>query len=596
MTTIPQNRRWTQNNRSDIFGTLWSSFNLDLTSSEGKLKASPRTIITTDDITDLGVPVAFKTFTDQNTGVQYAWTVAGGYVFRMNLINGYQTAFAKDTATGTPNNLADSDTSDMEINNDASGGFLVVTVPNDVFRFNPSTGQWNDGADELTSGGVHMLAFYAGRYYVTEDNIKIYSFTPANYNSLTTSSTNTLNLGNQGFPITSITFMLTVSDGLWVFTLNQSEKGCVIFKWDGVTADDPNSSYVLPDTSAILAGVIINDTPWVIDNNADLRVFNGGTFIKTRDLGLANGRLPVKNTKLLKNSLSAVNDRWIHPNGMVVVDGRIRILINNEYEDNGATIEENLPSGVWEYDPQVGWYHIMSLSNYVSSIKDYGQMRVSRVGALYAAKTETTDASANGTMLLGAQIFSDATTTKEIIAIDDSNNTVQKYASFVTQEIFTENIDEVWQEIVARFRKLLNSNNKIWVKYRTDKEDPVEATITWVDTNTCTTTTDVRDYVDYEMEVIQGDGSGKTSKIDSVSTGDTFTVELAETFTGATTNTAKARFQKWKELGSITEQDIQYKRFSIDEAAAIKIQIKVCLQFQGDDEFVDLILDSNKHQ
>lgn len=591
---IPRDKIWTQNNKSDIFGTLWSSFNLDLTSNRGKVLVSPRTIITTDDITDLGVAVAFRTWTDDNAGQQFFWAVAGSYVFRVATTDGYNKALAKDISSGFPT-TCDSDYSDME---NWGKTYLFVSVTNDVLRLDTSTSTWTSfTGTPLTAGTTHMMCRYGNLMYVTDNNLTVRSWTPSDPSTAPASSgSGFLNLANQGFPINIITTIRSVSDGIWVFTLNQSNDGCMAFKWDGSKANDPNTAYVIPDASGLLAAVIKDDTPWVIDNNGELRVFNGGTFVRTKEVGLAEGQLPISNVKLLKNSLSGGNNRWIHPNGIAIVDGKIRILVNNEYNDNGQTIDARFNSGVWEYDPQAGWYHVQSLANYAGAIVDYGQIRVSRVGALYAAKDDSATATANGTMLIGAQIYSDATTTKEAIFTDDANDTLQKFGYLITQEIFTENIDDVWQEIAVRFRKLQSANNKIWIKYRTNKDDPTEATITWVDTNTCTTTTDVRGYVGYEMEVIQGDGSGKSAQITSVSTGPTFTVELNETFTGATTNTAKARFTQWIEAGSATAQDIQHLRLSIDEPAATKIQLKVCMQFQGEDELHDIFLNSAANQ
>lgn len=588
MIKLPQ-KRWSQNNRSDTKGDLWSSWNLDTLSNEDKLRVAVRTIVTTDDITDLGVPVGFQTFTDNNAGIQYAWAVAGSYVFRTNILNGYTGAFAKDSSTGTPTNCS-SDTSDI-----ASFGktFMVVTVPDDIFRYNPATGQWNDGANELTSGTVHMLCVYGTRFYVTDENTKIKSFTPAAYAGITTSGSNTLNLANKGWNVTSITSIRPASDGIWVFTINQSEDGCWVFKWDGAKADDPNSAYLIPDASGILAGIIKSDVPWVIDNNAQLRVFNGQTFVKTEDMGLANGRLPVRNAKFLKNPLSASNDRWIHPNGIDIVDGRIRILINNEYEDNGATIEENLPSGVWEYDTQLGWRHVMSLSLYVNTITDYGQNRVSRVGALYATKNEGADSSANGTMLLGAQLFSDASSTKEVILIDDSNDSIQKFGYAVTQKIYSSQIKDVWSRIFVRLRKLLNSGDRVWVRYRTDESDPTEATITWTSSTTFTTTTNVSAYEGYEVEVLQGKGAGRCEKITDVSdNAGTYTVTVASAFTGATSGTAKARFQYWKDAGVVFSlQTEQVVPFPIEPTISSPwIQLKICMQFLGKDEIDDIII------
>lgn len=614
---IPLNSQYTQPNQSDKTGSIWSSFNLDLKTRKGDLLLSPRTIITTDDITDLGVPIAFLTFTNINSGIQYAWTIAGQYVFKMNLANGYQTAFAKETTSGAPvpgtNTECSSDVSDIV---NFGRAYMIISTRNRMDFFTASTGAWvnvqydtggTPTAVTLGDGPVHMMCVYGARVYVTDWNSSsetrtwVRSVAGSGLASASASSTLTssgsyfLDLSNKGYPVTSISTIRSVSDGIWVFTINQSENGCYAFKWDGVQATDPNSAYIVPDASGILACAIKDDTPWVIDNNARLLVFNGGSFKRTEDIGLAPGRLPVNKNKFLKNSLSSVNDRWIHPNGISVVDGRINILINNEYDDNGTTIEENIASGVWEYDPVIGWYHKMSLSLYTASVTDYGQNRVSRVGAIYANKTSTTNASANGTMLLGAQLYSDSSATKEIIAIDDSNDTIQKYGYLVTPKIFSNKISDMWLMFTARHRKLLDSSDKIVAKYRTSESTSVEATITWTSTTTFTTTTDVSSYTGYEVEVLQGKGSGKCAHITSVTGSGTYTVTVDEVFTGATSGTAKARFQDWTKSNSFSEQTETFSEYPINTPGTW-IQIKLCLQFTGKDQINDMILGNKNYK
>lgn len=607
-TSIPNNRQWVSSGQSDTAGSLWSSFNLNLTEKPNSTLISPRTIITTNDITDLGIPVAFRTFTDQNAGIQYSWCVAGQYLFNMNLGSGYQTAFAKVGTAGAPtagtNTETSSDLSDL-IN--VGKLYLVVSTRTRMDFMTASTGVWinvqyDSGGTPtvvtLTDGFVHLLEVFGGRVYVTDNNTQVRSVAANDLNSasasntLTTTGSNFLDLALVGAgsdPVTSISCMRRDSTGIWLGTINQSEDGCFMYKYDGNTTV---SRYVVPDASGVMAIIIKNDSPLIIDNNGRLFYFNGGSFIEK-----PNGRLPVKNSKYLKNSLSAVNDRWIHPNGIDLVNGRIRILINNEYYDNGTTIEENIASGVWEYDDNIGWYHIMSLSLYTSSITDYGQNRISRVGALYGAKDYGNGASANGSMFIGAQIYTNASSTAEVILIDDSNDTLQKYGYLVTPKIFSQNIQDVWQKIYARFKKFLASTDKMWVKYRNTDPSSTEITLTWTSTTTFTTTTDVSALVGYEVEVLQGTGSGFCSHITSVSGSGTYTVTVDETYTGVTNGTAKARIQNWIKAGnSYNKQTDKFNKWPLKQGGDTWIQLKVCALFTGKNEIDDFELTHYAHQ
>lgn len=585
---LPRNNTWLRSNKSDILGDLWSSMGIDLYSNKGATRVSPRAIITTDDITDLGVPVGFMTFADQNGGVTYTWAPAGSYMFRMNFSSGHQTAFAKDNTSNSPTILSSDVTDIVAFGKD----YLLVSSATDVHKFTASSGAWSETTGTpYTSGAAHMMCIYGTRAYIVDNSLQIKSFLPSDINTITTSSSNYLNLANKGYPITSISTLRSTSNRIWIGTINQVENGCMIFAWDGSTATDPNEAYIIRDAAGINAMVIKDDVPWVIDNTGRLLYFNGGSFLEA-----PNGRLPVKLGKMLKNALSSVNDRWIHPNGIGIVDGKIRILINNEYKDNSTTIEENMPSGVWEYDPQIGWYHVLALSLYVNSVSDFGQNRVSRVGALYAHTSQSSNASANGSMLLGAQIYSDSSTTKEIIAIDDRNDTVQKYGYFITTKIFSNQVSETWQKVYARFKKFLNSTDTIYVKNRTDDPAPVEASITWTSTTTFTTSTNVSSYVGYEVEGIQGKGSGFCAHIVSVSeNAGTYTVTVDEAFTGASSGTAKVRIQNWKLIGKYNAQTVKFEQFTIGQSEPW-IQIKVCMLFTGKNELYDLLLANTTNQ
>ena len=65
MIKIPANNKWVQSNRGDIFGSIWSSFNIDLTQQRDRQKGNIRITrmlraATSAVLTNLGVPVAFR--------------------------------------------------------------------------------------------------------------------------------------------------------------------------------------------------------------------------------------------------------------------------------------------------------------------------------------------------------------------------------------------------------------------------------------------------------------------------------------------------------------------------------------------------------
>lgn len=150
------------------------------------------------------------------------------------------------------------------------------------------------------------------------------------------------------------------------------------------------------------------------------------------------------------------------------------------------------------------------------------------------------------------------------------------------------------------YKRFKSSSSSIVAKYRCFEEDPVQATITWVNTTSFTTTTDVSAYwngtdTGGEVEVLNGTGAGNCAHITSiVNNAGTYTVTLDTTITGVATGTAVARFQKWIKLfPTATGQVKQYTQMAMN-ANDVRVQIKLCFTFYGDDEFLKMALFSNE--
>jgi len=575
-----------QTNRSDTLGSLWSTWNIDLQDNEGKVRVSPRFRINqqTSDLANLGCPVAFKRF---GTSI---YTVAGAAIF-VNSTMENNNAFVQDASSGGDVDY-DPDYSDLETFNLDDNTDVLAATSNDALRtLNNPGGTWTL-RDTLSSGSPHKLVFFKklNRLYYAQNEHLINSmdvdFTPADTGDFTLD-------WNDGR--VDVIDMKASTDFIWI-GMNQSNfmgsEGAAIWRWDGIATF---KEFIIKGAVGVLAITIdfTRDIPIVMCDNGVLYEFNGGGFVEI-------GRLPY--TKHLPkgiviSSLTA-NNSFIHPNGLIYSkNGTVLALINNLNGDNAGTIEENLPSGVWEWSREHGFVHKAPLTYdpLSSSITDYGQNRVSRVGALAEINLHSTTAGRDGTMLAGATIYTDATTTTSAIFYDNSLDTIQKYGYLVTTKIFSGEIEDTWQKFYVRHKKLLDSDDHIVVKYRQDETPPVEATITWTSATTFTTTTDVSAYANYEVEVIQGKGSGKCSKIVSVTGSGTYTVTTQETFTGATSGTAKARFQFWKEIGKQTSQIQSYLQTSINNPSTW-IQLKICMQFEGEDEIDDFILTSDTHK
>ncbi len=586
MTTFPGPSGWIKNQDSDTLSTFVGGFNLDLTKNKTNVRVSPRMKIGTNDIANLGVAVGFERF-NGGSGQNGIFTVAGDRVFSTSSTDASAT-FAESSGTGTSHS---SDSADIMFFKAAN---LLVTTMQTTLQSHNGTSWSTVAGSPLVGGPVHMLTQYGLRGYVISDRKDIISF-DTSMNTTATGNPNTFVLGALSSNNVGLTFsdILAAQSFIWLFTINGAvgQPGRV-YTWDGATQNTPinGQGYIL-DSGGVWAAVLINDNPVIINTEGRLQMFNGGTF-----QDVPNGRLPFNKDKFLKNAFSSVNDRPIHPRGLKLFPGnKLRVLVNNVYED--GTIDEFFPAGEYEFDldnKALGWYHINSPSLYASSVTDYGQQRVSRVGGLGYFKTPT----GAGISLIGAQVYSDATNTKEIIATEETGDTVVKYGSIIYPKFYSSEITSTFQKAFVRLaKKLLTTGDEITLKYRTNEVDPTEVTITWVDTNTFTTTGDISAYVvGDEVEITQGEGGGKCAHISVISnnTG-TYTVDLDSTFTGVTTNTAKARFQKWTKIGSFTDRTIQTFEGGIGTSSEW-IQIKMCMQFTGKNEVHDLKIANTPNQ
>lgn len=580
--------------RQGVLNNIWSSFNMNF-NGEVKRKGrvtNTRTILVQQGSTVAtnpfaGVPVGFRLAAGGNTTPNRIYTIAGSRVYYNGGLP--SSNFTYDAATNTRTDY-DSTRSDIELFTDSSLGLTLVTTtggPGAVWYYtNGTPGIWTKSGSDFNTNSPHMLTSYATRLYAVDG--KIITSCSALGSSWVTSGTAQYSLTIPSNYV--VTFLRSAASRIWIGLLDVNGGKGYVYSWDG-SAVQITTAYRLQAHGA-LACVIKDDIPYVMDSEGRLLAWNGGTFQEI-------ARLPVS-YKLLWLPYSMTNNRFIHPNGMTVVNGKINILvINNNYDNatmTSTSIEENLPSGIWEYDEAIGLYHKFSLSytgTATTTVTDYGQNRLLAAGGLSDEKIDSTTSTTNGFILAGAGYYTDATTTDYGIWTNDTLNTTQKYGYFVTPKIESENITESWSKAYVTYRKLLNTSDKIVVKYRIIEIDSTDINITWVNTTSFTTTTDLVSLgygIGSEIEVTQGTGSGLCSHIVSITGSGTFTVTVDETYTGVTTGTAKARVQAWtKVLNPITNQTAQWQDLFITNDSPW-IQIKVCMLFTGKNEINTLTL------
>lgn len=586
-----QERPYSQINRGDSIGGFWATQNIDLQSNLGVMRVAPRLKVNTGtaDDADLGLPIAIKWFDGEYYAICNAKmfkTSAGGVAVP-------NSAFVESTETGTLTNF--STRSDIEIFDDR----LWAISDNTLASLNQTGGTWTS-RDTVGGAGEKPLTFFAnvagGRLYYIGATNEIWSIDAAN----------TPAEAGSDYAIDLVdyrpTCMKSTSDSIWIGTDGASEnidaEGQVL-QWDGISAQI-TKSYTVRGAMKIHAIAILNDMPYVLDSNGILSRFSGYSFEEV-------GRLPFQfmrpgTTYSRKNCMIATKNNTI----LFLVHNRsLNTVAGSDYY-----YYENAASGLWEWSEQFGVVHKYSIGytpNSATTITDWGQNIITSAGVLFDATPYLIGGSTvNGSLLVGATYYTNATTSSSAILYDDANDTIQKKGYFVTTWFDSIEIQDKWERLWVVYKKLLAATDSIVFKYRVDEVDPVVADITWVNTTSFTTTTNISGYGPTatgfngtqggEVEILQGVGGGMCAHITNVSeNAGTYTVTVDETATGATTTTAKARFQKWIKLNPAVavDQIKRYSQYAIGEASP-SIQIKCCMTFTGPDEFIKLGLVSNE--
>lgn len=606
----PKTKIWNQPGFGDTQGTFWKSFNLDVNENEGKVRLAKRMILNTssDDVGTMGgVPVGFRAFGSGSHVYTAAGTGGTGYVFKTS-VNAIDAAFAKDAISGSPTTV-DSAYSDIDILN---GQLFVTTTSQAVYYLNNAESTWNSfNAVSSDSNKPHMLCTFGGRMYMTYAGNSIISWdSSASPSAASAGGQYTLSLQTDTSN-SQITWIRPASDRIWIGTVNKQGGKAYIHSWDG-SSNQVTTSYRLRASGA-LACTILNDVPYVMDSNGTLLAWNGGTFVETSYLNTQNNRY-------LYNALGATNLRFIHPNGMAVINGCVHLLMDGRAYD-GATGNPDtfsqiyfVPSGVYEFDTLSGGTfnvfqnkgmihkYSITLAHAADAITDYGQNRLKGVGAIAELAFLQNSTPYNGTFLIGASYSDDVSSsggTKFGIWYDNILDTKQKAGYFITPKIYSPNVTENWQKLFVQARDLLTSGDKIVIKHRIKDTPATEAVVIPTSSSQFTYAGDLTGSVAVgdEIEFVQATNSGICCHVIAISYNgsSTTTVTVDETITANSPHTSKISYQKWTKA-----KVMSYSMPNAAEVAVGKIgswvQFKLWMLWTGQNEVEQLLVANAPNQ
>lgn len=595
MYVIPskENKKFSQPNTGDIGGNLWSTFNVNISKNKGRV-LSTRTLAATrntDEVTStMKLPIAFAYFDYLNSG-EPLFIAYGAKMFATTTPWTGWNAFG---STGEPNITTDKY---ADVDMKTFNGKLYATttdISNHYLKRLSPIGAWTNIAT-IGSGDIadlHILEVYANRLYWTQDNYKIFSMNTAE--TTVTSGSYTLQLtGRNGH----ISWVKAGSNRIWIgWTSSDGSRGSV-FEWDGQSENLYSKEYKI-EAQGSCTCVIKNDIPYVLDVEGRLLEFNGSNFQEVARLPIANSDYPISN--YIKNS----GLKLTHFNGSLLLRDQMLFLVNPVLPRPVNRYLENCQAGIWEYTQESGLTHKYSVSSTKvgASVLEYGQQDLLEVGALFDGFTtnDTIEVTARqGQVLFGAR--SNQTGSPFIIGIDNTLDDVKKSTYFITQWLESSQVEEVWKSIVIKYRKFLETSDKIKVKYRTIKDDYSLIGYSWTSATTFTVLSSVfPNIVNYnigdEVEIMNGIGAGKCVNITNVTNvGTTYTVTIDEAITSAT-GSGYGKFQHWIKLQEV-QNNVQFATLPLPQYNKdIQIQFKIIMETTGESEIHETIVVSGSEQ
>lgn len=580
-------KKFSQPNLGDTQGNLWGTFNIDLTKNMGRIQVQRvQSVFSGDDASGFSRPAAFSYFDISGSGTK-VFVAYGQKVF----IGGENPTdtFVLDTSTNSPST---GNSGDMVLFNNK----LYATETGKLKRFTSGSSSWTDIT--TISGGLGQLCTYKDKLYVVNGK-KIISMNIGE--TVNSSGIYTLDLS---YLNGHISWIRGGSNRIWIgFTKNDGTKG-LIFEWDGQSENVWSRNYII-EAQGSCGCAIWNDIPYVLDVEGRLLGFGGSYFQEV-------ARLPIiQSDYMSRGYVTPFTSKLCHFNGIAYISDSILINVNNSISGDTEGIIENFPSGIYQYTKESGLTHKLSPSiSSTSTTLDYGQNIVVSSGAVFDASVSNALKLHNySSVMFGVNCYNETGSNDfsyiNVDVIEQRTGDVEhnRVGYITTPFLESLKVNDVWQKIVIKYRKMFDIADKIVVKYRTEKNIPTviediewDSATAFTDASTLISNLSVGD----EIEVLTGNGAGDYAQILSiVNNGSDYTVTLDKSIIGVSaTNKSSVRFQTWYKLPDIIKNEFQFKELSIPQYnKSTEIQFKVIMNWKNkDNELREVIVVNETEQ
>lgn len=534
-----------QINKGDVYGELWGTFNVDLTSSPGKIKTSRQLYTSLSEA-------------KMDNDDLYASCIYGGYLYnilsgsRVQTIEAYRNpriSGSWESGSGSPNTSGSTDATVFD------NKILVTSSTNIAMNSNPGTPSWDEdwwttvvSGTALTTAVPHVMdVSNIGQetLFVTDGNLVRY------YNP--TAGHSTVTLADDQVACA----LATDYKATFVGTYSNSGKARVYEIYVGEQVDSvpvARNSYPV-DGTAVLSMDVVDGVVYIVTDRGHIQAFNGVAFVTVGSFPFAFDSVAIDGMSV--GDIAAANiDRGIHPKGMRAYGKSLYLNVNtnNQLIDdlasnpldnddifNNVVVNERSASGVWEFDTetqvlnhryalkysadQVGFHRLQNSAPIL--ILDNQYTRILTAGRLDSARTD--------------------------VFVENPDQVPTGY--FITSEIDSNTVQEAWERFNLKIEQL-GDGDSIEIKYRTSKnhEYPAYASGTFLSANTFNTTDDLSMVAEGdEIELIDGDNAGLMAHVTEIDESESvYSITLDRDISTAGV-TCYARFQNWK-LAAHTEE------------------------------------------